>query len=86
MSDPAYLNHDHQIGRISGRLEVVERNMTDLERRIEKKLDSLERMVEATHNVVTSAGGSWRALAILGTIVAVLGGLITGLLQWIGHK
>ena len=77
---------DHQIGRISGRLEAVEGNVRRLEERIETKLRDLDTKIGKIHDVVTSAGGSWKAIAAIGSLIAVCGGLVAGFLQWIGHK
>jgi actin-related protein len=77
---------DHQIGRISGRMDALDQNFKGLEMRIENRLNHLDANVKVIHDAVTAAGGSWRTLVWLGAAVTALATILASVLHWITGK
>lgn len=75
-------NHDHALGALEARVQILERNHLRLESRIEMQLRDLDARVREMHEVVTSARGSWRALVVLGAITAALASIAATFVHW----
>lgn len=79
---------DHQIGRISGRMEAIETNQRDLEHRIDKRLEENARIqkemvgkVDKIHDAVTAHLSAWKTVATIG---ACLSGIVVALAAVVG--
>lgn len=77
---------DHQLGRISGRIDALDSNFKGLEQRIETRLNTLDLNVKVIHDAVTSAGGSWRAVMWMGVVVGGLASVLAVVIHWITGK
>lgn len=80
------LTNDHQIGALSARVEIMERNFLRLESRIERQLEAMEMKLDDMHEMLTSAKGGWRALVGVGSAVAILASMFAALFHWGGGK
>jgi hypothetical protein len=77
---------DHQIGRISGRLDSVEREVSRIEQRLDDRLRKIDANLDRIQNTLSAAGGSWRALLWIGAAVVGLAAILATVVHWITGK
>jgi prefoldin subunit 5 len=77
---------DHQIGRISGRMDSVEREVSRLEQRLDERLRSIDTSLDQIQATLSAAGGSWRTLMWVGAAVTAMATILAAVVHWITGK
>lgn len=78
MSD---LDVQRTLGAHEAQLSELRQWRIDLESRLDKRLESMDKKLDEVHDAVTTAKGWWRALAMMGSLATA----IAGVMLWMYH-